>query len=176
MHVRIRPHHYTVSLSRIRWIFITVNTPHLEKIVRVFNRNCKEVVYEGVSKRFRTESITKQTTTTTTTTTTNTRWEATNRVTAAKFTGLTHKIAIQLHLVAESCTICSSRSRRPVRKLLDTPSYVGEDQYLKHWRDVILTIFSISSSTLLNLIIGFGMLANIHTQYLFMVSFSVFTN
>jgi hypothetical protein len=25
--------------------------------------------------------------------------------------------------VAESCTICSSRSRRPVRKLLDTPSY-----------------------------------------------------
>jgi hypothetical protein len=36
---------------------------------------------------------------------------------------LTHKIAIQLHLVAESCIICSSRSRRPVRKLLDTPSY-----------------------------------------------------
>jgi len=30
---------------------------------------------------------------------------------------------IQLHLVAESCTICNSRSRRPVRKLLDTPSY-----------------------------------------------------
>jgi len=25
--------------------------------------------------------------------------------------------------VAESCTIFSSRSRRPVRKLLDTPSY-----------------------------------------------------
>jgi len=35
----------------------------------------------------------------------------------AKFTRLAHKIAIQLHLVAESCTICSSRSRRPVRKL-----------------------------------------------------------
>jgi hypothetical protein len=33
----------------------------------------------------------------------------------AKLTRLTHKIAIQLHLVAESCTICSSRSRRPVR-------------------------------------------------------------
>jgi hypothetical protein len=29
---------------------------------------------------------------------------------------------IQLHLLAESCTICSSRSRRPVRKLLDTES------------------------------------------------------
>jgi hypothetical protein len=42
---------------------------------------------------------------------------------AAKLTRLTHKIAIQLHLMAESCTICSSRSRRPVRKLLDTPSY-----------------------------------------------------
>jgi hypothetical protein len=42
---------------------------------------------------------------------------------AAKLTTVTHKIATQLHLVAESCTICSSRSRRPVRKLLDTPSY-----------------------------------------------------
>jgi hypothetical protein len=65
-------------------------------------------------------SITKQTKTTTI----NTRWEATQRVMAAKFTRLTHKIAIQLHLLAESCTICSSRSRRPVRKLLDTPSYI----------------------------------------------------
>jgi len=41
----------------------------------------------------------------------------------AKLTRLTHKIAIQLQLVAESFTTCSSRSRRPVRKLLDTPSY-----------------------------------------------------
>jgi len=40
---------------------------------------------------------------------------------AAKLTELIHKIAIQLHLVAERCTICSSRSRRPVRKLLDNP-------------------------------------------------------
>jgi hypothetical protein len=48
---------------------------------------------------------------------------------AAKLTRLTHKIAIQLHLVAENCTICSSRSRRPVRKLMDTPSYlfVGDE-------------------------------------------------
>jgi hypothetical protein len=44
---------------------------------------------------------------------------------AANLTILTHKIAIQLHLVAESCTICSSRSKRPVRKLLDTISYVA---------------------------------------------------
>jgi len=42
---------------------------------------------------------------------------------AAKLTSLTQKIAIQLHLVAESCTICSSRSRRRVRKLLDILSY-----------------------------------------------------
>jgi len=41
---------------------------------------------------------------------------------AAELTRSTHKIAIQLHLVLESCIICSSRPRRPVRKLLDTPS------------------------------------------------------
>jgi len=40
---------------------------------------------------------------------------------AAKLTRLTHKIAIELHLVAESCTIFSSCSRLAVRKLLDTP-------------------------------------------------------
>jgi hypothetical protein len=57
-------------------------------------------------------------------TTINTRWEATQRVMAAKLTRLTHKIPIQLYLVAESCTICSSCSRRPVRKLLDTHSYI----------------------------------------------------
>jgi len=55
--------------------------------------------------------------------TTNTHWDATQRIMAAKLTTLAHKIAIQLHLVAESCIICCSRSRRPVRKLLDTPSY-----------------------------------------------------
>jgi hypothetical protein len=41
-----------------------------------------------------------------------------------KLTRLTHKTAMQLHLVAESWTILSSRARRPVRKLLDTPLYV----------------------------------------------------
>jgi len=76
-------------------------------------------MYEGVSKRFRTEPITKWTTTIL-----NTRSEVTQIVMVAKLTVMTHKIAIQLHRVAESCTICSSRSRRPVRKLLDTPSYV----------------------------------------------------
>jgi hypothetical protein len=62
-------------------------------------------------------------------TTINTRWEAIQRVMAAKLTRLTHKIVIQLHLVAESCIICSSRSRRPVRKLLDTPSYTYDCTY-----------------------------------------------
>jgi hypothetical protein len=73
------------------------------------------LIYEGVSKSFRTESITKYTLTTI-----NTRWEATQSAKAAILTRLTHKIAIQLHLVAESYTFCSSRSRLPVRKLLDT--------------------------------------------------------
>jgi len=53
--------------------------------------------YEGVFKSFRTESIKKYTLTTI-----NTRSEVTQRVIAAKLTRLTHKIAIQLHLVAES--------------------------------------------------------------------------
>jgi hypothetical protein len=56
----------------------------------------------------------------------NTRWEATQMVMAPKLIRLTHKIATQLHLLAESCTICSSCSRRPVRKLLDTPSYEAD--------------------------------------------------
>jgi len=43
---------------------------------------------------------------------------------AAKLTRVTHNIAIQLHLVVESCTICSSHSRRPIWKHLDTPSYL----------------------------------------------------
>jgi hypothetical protein len=43
---------------------------------------------------------------------------------AAKLTRLTHKIAIQLFSGTESYTICISRSRRPVRKLLDTPTYI----------------------------------------------------
>jgi hypothetical protein len=77
------------------------------------------LAYEGVSKIFRTESITKYTLTTI-----NTRWHAIQRLMASKLTRLTHKIAIQLHLVAESCTVCSSRNRRPGRKLLDTPLYL----------------------------------------------------
>jgi len=40
-----------------------------------------------------------------------------------KLTRLTQKIAIQLRLMAENCTVYSSRSRRPVRKLLNKRSY-----------------------------------------------------
>jgi hypothetical protein len=57
-------------------------------------------LYDGVTKSFRTESITIYTLTTI-----YTRWETTQRVMAANLTRLTHKIAIQLHLVVESCTI-----------------------------------------------------------------------
>jgi hypothetical protein len=60
--------------------------------------------------------------------TTNTCWEAIQRIMAAKLTRLTHKTAIQLHMVAESCTVFSSRSRRPVRKLLDI--YILQKQKL----------------------------------------------
>jgi hypothetical protein len=81
--------------------------------------------YEGVSKSFRTQSITKYTLTKI-----NTCWEAIQRVMAEKLSRLTHKIAIKLHLVAESCTIRSSRYRRPVRKLLDTHWYVVMASYL----------------------------------------------
>jgi hypothetical protein len=49
----------------------------------------------SVSKSFRTELITKWTITI------NTHWEGTQRVIAAKLSRLTHKIAIQLHLMAE---------------------------------------------------------------------------
>jgi len=41
----------------------------------------------------------------------------------AKLTKLSHKIEIPLHVVAENHIICSSYSRQPVQKLLDTPSY-----------------------------------------------------
>jgi len=46
-------------------------------------------------------------------------------VMAAKLTRMTHRIVTQLHLVAESYTICSSSPMRPFRKLLDITSYVG---------------------------------------------------
>jgi hypothetical protein len=71
----------------------------------------------GYNQIFRTESIT-----TSTTIIINNRWEAIQRVMAAKLTRLTQKIAIQLHIVARNCSICSSRCRRPVRKLLNIPS------------------------------------------------------
>jgi len=40
---------------------------------------------------------------------------------AAKLTRLTHKIALQLYLVPETCTVYSSHSRLRGRKLLDHP-------------------------------------------------------
>jgi len=57
---------------------------------------------------------------------------------AAKLTRLAQKIAILLHLVAQSCTICRSRFRRPVRKLLDTHSYIGRTV----WREKTISLFT----------------------------------
>jgi hypothetical protein len=94
------------------------------------------IKYGGVPKSFRTGSINKYALTII-----NIHWEATQRVMAAKLTRLTHKIATQLHLVAESCIIRSSRSRRPVRKLLDIPSYTN----ITGWnlnRDVLRYVIS----------------------------------
>jgi hypothetical protein len=59
--------------------------------------SCGMQMYEDVTKSIRTESITKYTLTFGIT-----HWEATQNVMAEKLTRLTHKIAIQLHLVAES--------------------------------------------------------------------------
>jgi hypothetical protein len=56
----------------------------------------------------------------------NTCWEAIQRVMVSKLTRLTHKIAMQLHLVAESCATCSSHCRRSVRKLLDTRMFARQ--------------------------------------------------
>jgi hypothetical protein len=47
--------------------------------------------------------------------------------------GRTHKTDSQLDLLAESCTICRSLSRRPVRKLLDTPSYFAASLIIIYW-------------------------------------------
>jgi hypothetical protein len=66
-----------------------------------------------------------------------------------KLTRLTHTIAMQLHIVAESCTICSSRSRWPVRKLLDTPSYFKQriTNYIKEMTASGMTFTPESPST-----------------------------
>jgi len=50
----------------------------------------------------------------------------------AKLTRVTHKIAIKLHLVADSCTICSSRSRRQVRKFWIHPRICDTRVYITY--------------------------------------------
>jgi hypothetical protein len=52
---------------------------------------------------------------------------------AAKLTRLTHKTAIQLYLMAESCTICSSRSRLPARKR----HYLIKESWYCRWNNSI---------------------------------------
>jgi hypothetical protein len=65
----------------------------------------------------------------------NTRWKTRQSVMATELTRLTHKITIQLYLVAESCTICSSRSKRPVRELLNAPSYIPNTEGKAYYVD-----------------------------------------
>jgi len=66
---------------------------------------------------------------------------------AAKLTRLTHIIAIQLHLVAEGYITCSSRSRRPVRKLLETPSYMNYLPCCKSYKILAVAMFNNSLET-----------------------------
>jgi len=61
----------------------------------------------------------------------------------AKLASLIHKTAIQLHLVAESCIICSSRSRRPVRKLgytLISTTTVAVGLPQRWWHDAAIRV------------------------------------
>jgi hypothetical protein len=93
-----------IRLSLVINNFLCLLLPQYANQCNILNHKLAKclIMYEVVSKSFRTESITKQTTTI------NTCWEATQRIMTAKLTRLTHKIAIQLQLVAENCTICSS--------------------------------------------------------------------
>jgi len=54
-------------------------------------------------------------------------------VMAAKLTRLSHKVAIQLHLVAESCTICSTCPMWPVWELSDTPLWSFQRFFVPHF-------------------------------------------
>jgi len=62
---------------------------------------------------------------------------------------------MQLHLVAESCTICSSCSRRQVRKLLDISSYMldwNDSEWWELWRmrkEAVVVYFKMWSEHLL---------------------------
>jgi hypothetical protein len=74
-----------------------LEAPTIQPIVQRYTTELRwlfKKIYEGVSKSYQTESITKCKLTTI-----NTSREATQRVIAAKLITLTHKIAIQLHLV-----------------------------------------------------------------------------
>jgi hypothetical protein len=81
---------YVQSLNTLSW-----RGAQLKLFIRSFSVVCPagyRKSCEGVSKSFRTESIKEITI--------NTLREATQRVMAAKLTRLTHRIAIQLRLVA----------------------------------------------------------------------------
>jgi len=92
------------AVSSNQWVKTSIQFQNIKRYnsnilllwwISVYRRQTHTGQYEGLSKSFRTESSTKYTLTFGIT-----RWEATQRVmAAAKLTRLTHKIAIQLHLV-----------------------------------------------------------------------------
>jgi len=73
------------------------------------------------------------------------------KVMAATLAKLAHKVAIQLHLMAESHIIFSSRSRWPVQKLMDTPSYVRQRDERNDTRRAHLTLYTLVSKVKLQL-------------------------
>jgi hypothetical protein len=124
--------HLEITMKRLNSL-----TYHIKRNIVVYSRqpiplgewnlgcHSRMDIYEGVPKSFRTESITKYMLTTI-----NTRWEATRRLMAAKLTRLTQNSD-------ESCTICSSHSRRSVRKLLDTLSYTSDGGDKKYKQNLV---------------------------------------
>jgi hypothetical protein len=81
--------HVTMQPSATSCKFLTFRFKYFLTSLFSDTLNYKAFIYEGASKSFRNESITKYTLRTI-----NTRWEATQRVMAAKHTRLTHEMAI----------------------------------------------------------------------------------
>jgi hypothetical protein len=137
---QINTHTHTSS-CKLFWNFAPCNFKlYFETLQRVWYLRSDQRIsffqreYKGVSKSFRTELIKKYMLRKL-----STCFEAKQRVMAANLTWLNTEIYTQMHVVAESCTVCSSSSRRPVRKLLDTPTYCEMFVSLRTMTFVVLT-------------------------------------
>jgi hypothetical protein len=136
-HTHTHTHTHTVGIRTVPIMQSLRCGSSVENISRgawaTFHFRKEHKIYEGVSKSFRTESITKYTLTTI-----NTRWDATQRVMVAKLIRLIHKIAIQLHLVAESCTI-SHHAASPETFGYTLIRYYGTNCRTLHWLALLFT-------------------------------------